>query len=246
MKFWIIIFAIILLWGCKQERKTFILVSKDNHSNIEKWLHKADPTLNIREFYTIPTDSMEFYLSKTEAIVLGGGEDVHPSMYRHEEYLNVCGDIDLFRDSIEQILIRRAFSNKLPLLGICRGEQILNAVSGGTLIPDIPTFLQTKINHRSKSDSDHVVIFTDNSWLKDLLHCDSIWVNSRHHQCIGEVAPGFVVGATAPDGIIESIRYADTLQQPFIAGVQWHPEGLFDEPSMKIASFLLSKISNKK
>lgn len=235
--------VIVLLWGCQPDDNVFILVSKDSHSSIEKWLHKADRSLEIREFYGIPTDSMDFYLSKADAIVLGGGEDVHPAMYRHEEYLPACEEMDLFRDSIEQVLIRYAFSHKLPLFGICRGEQILNAATGGTLTPDIPSFLHSTINHRAKSDSDHVVIFSQDSWLKSALQCDSIWVNSRHHQCVDTVAPGFVVAATSPDGIVESIRYADTLQQPFIAGVQWHPEGLLDEPSMKIARLFLSKIN---
>jgi len=240
MRFWSIIIAIALLWGCHSEKKTLILVSKDNHSNIQKWLHKTDSTLDIREFYMIPNDSMNYYLLKADAIVLGGGEDIHPSMYGHNEYLGVCGEIDLFRDSIEQLLIHQSFRNKIPLFGICRGEQILNGATGGTLIPDIPSFLHTSINHRAESDSDHVVIFAENSWLKNLLKSDSVWVNSRHHQCIDKVAPGFIVAATAPDGVIESIRYADTLQQPFIAGVQWHPEGLLDEPSMKIAKLFLS------
>jgi putative glutamine amidotransferase len=240
MKFWSIIVAITLLWGCHSEKETLILVSKDNHSNIEKWLHKVNSTLNIREFYTVPKDSMDIYLSKADAIVLGGGEDVNPAMYGHKEYLTACEEMDLFRDSIEQVLIKYAFAHKMPLLGICRGQQILNAATGGTLIPDIPTYIHSNINHRVVPDSAHLVLFPDKSWVKILLKSDSLWVNSHHHQCVDRVAPGFEVAATAPDGVIESIRYSDTLQQPFIAGVQWHPEGLLDEPSMKIARLFLS------
>jgi gamma-glutamyl-gamma-aminobutyrate hydrolase PuuD len=240
MRIWGIIIAILLLWGCQTTDKRLILVSKDNHSNIEKWLHKVDSTLDIRVFYTISRDSMDFYLSKADAIVLGGGEDVNPSMYGHKEYLTSCEKMDLFRDSIEQVLINYAFAHRLPLLGICRGEQILNASTGGTLIPDIPTYRPSTIKHRNESDSAHIVLFTDKSWLKAVLCCDSICVNSHHHQSVDAVAPGFEVTAKSPDGIIESIRYSDTLKQPFIAGIQWHPEALLDEPSMKIARLFLS------
>ncbi len=240
---WLIIALLMgVLLSCAKEQERLILVSKDSQRRIEKWLLQADSTLIIREFYTTPKDSMVYFLKKAFAIVLGGGEDIHPSIYGHQEYIEVCGEIDLFRDSIEQVLIRHAFAKKLPLLGICRGHQLLNAASGGTLIPDIPSFLVSKIDHRIQKDSAHVVYFPENSWLKIQLGYDSLWVNSRHHQCVDKIAPGFQVAATSADGVVESVQFADTLQYPFMVGVQWHPEGLLDAPSMRIAELFIRKI----
>lgn len=243
MKYFNLVLIAIFFFGCERQSDSVILISKDSDQRIEKWFHQIDTTLNIREFYSIPSDSMNYFLNLASGIVIGGGEDIHPSIYGKEEFVEVCGAFDLFRDSIELVLINYAMKEKLPLLGICRGQQILNAANGGTLIPDIPSFLETKINHRSDSDSAHAVILTKNSCLQNVLNCDTIWVNSRHHQCVDKVAPGFIVSAISPDGVIESIELTDSLQNNFTVGVQWHPESLLDESSMKIARFFLTKVS---
>lgn len=232
--------ALVFLSSCRQFETSFILISKDSSQRIENWLLKSDSTLHIREFYTIQTDSMDWFLDHAVGVVIGGGEDIHPSIYGKEEYVEVCGAFDLFRDSIEMVLINHALQNKVPLLGICRGHQIMNASQGGTLIPDIPTFTTTNINHRSQSDSAHYVLSLKGSWL-DELDLDTIWVNSRHHQCVSELSPLFSLAAFAPDGIIESLQISDTLIHPFAVGVQWHPEGLLDAPSMKIAEKFISE-----
>ncbi|MDA3928326.1 MAG: gamma-glutamyl-gamma-aminobutyrate hydrolase family protein [Prolixibacteraceae bacterium] len=148
---------------------------------------------------------MNFFLEHASAIVIGGGEDIHPSIYGKNEYVEVCGAFDLFRDSIEILLINYALYNKVPLPGICRGHQIMNALTGGTLIPDIPSFLETNIQHRSNSDSAHVILFSTNCYLNQL-ELDTLWVNSRHHQCVDQLSPKFNAIAFSPDNIVESIQ----------------------------------------
>ena len=126
-------------------------------------------------------------------------------------------------------------------MGICRGNQIINASSGGTLIPDIPSFIESAVDHNNKLDSAHIVIGLKGSWLSDIGE-DTLWVNSRHHQCVDEVSPLFSPAAYSPDGVIESIQIPDSLLHPFAVGIQWHPEGLLDSPSMKIANLFISKV----
>jgi len=239
--FFIALFSVV---ACSSPSESFILLSKDSSNRISNWLKKEDSSIVTREFYTLPIDSMDYFLERAKAIVIGGGEDVHPSVYGKEEYVEVCGAFDEFRDSIEMVLIKHALLNKKPLLGICRGHQIINAVNGGTLIPDIPSFSQTTINHRSDRDSAHVIICMKDSWLS-ALNIDTLWVNSRHHQCIDELSPLFSPAAYSPDGIIESIQIADTLLHPFAVGVQWHPEGLHDKASAQIAKLFLNKINRE-
>lgn len=238
----ILFLFLLLIFSCSKEKHTFVLISKDSHSRIEQWLHKSDPNIITREFYSIPVDSMDFFLVKADGIVLGGGEDIHPSVYGKEEYVEVCGEFDLFRDSIEMLLIHHAMAKNIPLLGICRGHQMLNAANGGTLIPDIPSFLTSQIIHNSNSDSAHLVLVDRNSWLYKATGEDTLWVNSRHHQCVDELAPGFKIVAKATDGIVESIQITPSEKGGFVAGIQWHPEGLQDIQSMKLADYFLKII----
>jgi len=240
----ILILTLLLIFGCSNEKQIIVLISKDSHSRIEKWLHKADPTIVTREFYSIPVDSMDYFLVKADGIVIGGGEDIHPSVYGKKEYVEVCGEFDLFRDSIEMVLIQHAMAKNIPLLGICRGHQMLNAANGGTLIPDIPSFLNSTIVHNSMSDSAHLVLVDRNSWLYEATGEDTLWVNSRHHQCVDELALGFRIVAKATDGIVESIQITPSEKGGFVAGIQWHPEGLLDIPSMQLADYFLEIISS--
>lgn len=243
-----LIVILICLWffiSCTPNKEAFILISKDSSNRIEKWLHKANNAITTREFYSIPNDSMDYFLELADGVVIGGGEDISPLIYGKPEYEEVCGEHDLFRDSIEMVLIHYALSMKVPLLGICRGQQMINACNGGTLTPDIPSFLETQIVHNSKSDSAHVVIIDHDSWLFEATGRDTLWVNSRHHQCVNQLAPGFKSVAFAPDGIIESIQIINDKDGGFAAGVQWHPEGLLDIPSMQLATYFLKKIATK-
>ena len=240
MKTRFILFSLILLLsGCKKIPSTLIIVSKDSHHNIEKWLTSIDPTLTVREFYFVSKDSPEFFLSAADGIVIGGGEDVHPALYGKPMYVELCGETDISRDSIETILIRHALQNAIPILGICRGQQIINAVEGGTLIPDLPTFNPGPIQHRNKSDSAHQVIAEPGSWLAEMTGRDAFWVNSRHHQAVDDVSDNFTISAYSTDSIIESIEIRKDLDHPFAVAVQWHPENQYNLLSDRIGKLFI-------
>jgi putative glutamine amidotransferase len=185
---------------------------------------------------------MEYFLLRADGIVIGGGEDVNPALYGKPEYLEVCGKVDDFRDSIEGVLIRFAFNNGIPLLGICRGQQMINVVAGGTLIPDLPTYKPGPIVHRNESDSAHTIYAESGSWLAGLIGQDTVWVNSRHHQSVDEVSQKFRIAAFAPDGVIESIEIKPGEDHPFAIAVQWHPESLYDSLSFSIGRLFLASI----
>lgn len=234
---------IIILFSCQKPKEKLILVSKDSHSNIEHWLKAIDTDINIRVFYDIPKDSMLYFLKQASGIIIGGGEDVNPLQYNKPEYVSVCEAPDNFRDSIEILMIDFAMQNKISLLGICRGQQIINVAGGGTLIPDIPSFKpQSKIAHRFANDSAHQILIVNNSWLEKQIKHNITWVNSHHHQAVGEIAPNFKVSAYAPDSIIESIEIKDKNIHPFAIGIQWHPETLNDNLSKQIGVLFLSKL----
>lgn len=167
-------------------------------------------------------------------LLLTGGEDVAPSLYgeaKHPATVEVAPE----RDEFEMALTREARRQGLPIFAICRGVQLLNVACGGTLVQDIPTQVENALPHsftvppHKPFDYAHDVWVDDNSLLAKLMAerlsgSDSCAVNSRHHQAIKDVAPGFKVVATAPDGIVEAIE--DPAAR-FCLGVQWHPENFW-------------------
>ncbi len=246
MKKLLVFLSFVVFFSC-QKKELHILISKDYENMIHNWLQQADENIITHEFYSLPIDSLEHYLNKADGMVLGGGEDVNPKLYDKPDYDSLCEDYDNYRDSIEVLMIQFAMDNKIPIFGICRGQQLLNVVNGGTLIPDIPTFkTKSLLNHRIKTTYAHRVIAVSDSWLANSFYVDTFDVNSRHHQAVDKLAPGFVVAAFAPDSVIESIILADSLRHPFAAAVQWHPEGLTDTLSFNIARYFINQVKESK
>jgi putative glutamine amidotransferase len=167
-------------------------------------------------------------------LMLTGGDDVSPQLYgEHKHPATVDGAPE--RDEFEIALVREARRIGLPIFAICRGMQVMNVACGGTLVQDIPTQVDNALDHAFKVpahksfDYAHDVWVETNSLLAKLMAerlngSDSCAVNSRHHQAVKTVAPGFRVVATAPDGIIEAIEDPAAV---FCLGVQWHPENFW-------------------
>lgn len=243
MKKWILLFSVLFLISHYQTvAQTVILISKDKSENIKKWLLQSDSTIVTKEFYFLAPDSQQYYLTKSNGIVIGGGEDINPSLYKKEDLISDCGKIDNYRDSIEYVLIQHAMKNKKPILGICRGQQILNVATGGSLIVDIPKTGKTTMQHSQPGiDSVHWVLIDKNSWLQNTTHLDSVMVNSSHHQAVDKVSPHFKVTAHSSDGIIEAIEWKDK-SHPFAAAIQWHPERLYNQASRNMSLSFVKKV----
>jgi putative glutamine amidotransferase len=141
-------------------------------------------------------------------------------------------EIDAARDRYELALARAALDRDVPVLAICRGAQVLNVAGGGTLIQDLPAVMPSAIRHsitEPRNAIAHDVVVSAGTKLAGLLGVDRtadrrVPVNSRHHQSVRQAAPGFVVSAAAPDGVVEAIERPDAA---FCVGVQWHPENFW-------------------
>ena len=169
-----------------------------------------------------------------DGLLLTGGGDVAPSRYGEEPHPSV-EHVDLVRDEFEIGLIAEARARNLPILAICRGMQVLNVACGGTLVQDIPTQLKGALEHKLAVPPHQAYALAHELWLdKDTLlsqlmrerlsDADACDVNSRHHQALKQIASGFDVSATAPDGVVEAIE--DPAAR-FCLGVQWHPENFW-------------------
>lgn len=222
-------------------------------SNYINWLKAVDADLEIVELSGLSAQEALRALDGIDGLILSGGADVDPIRYKREDLRPIC-EIDEERDIMEFALIARARELRLPVLGICRGMQILNIAYGGTLIADIPTQYTTTTEHRSnravKTDAKHGVRFEPASYLfSDVLAAEGE-VNSAHHQCVGTLAPDFKPAAYAVDGIIEALEWNETSrsQRPFLFAVQWHPERLaYGNPmSLSIAKRFLREVAADK
>ena len=181
-----------------------------------------------------PSSSVEEALAGVDGLLLTGGGDVEPSRYGESPHPSVT-DVEPARDEFELALVAAARRRDLPLFAICRGAQVLNIAAGGTLVQDIPSQIPGALNHslvvplHQSYDLAHEVWVEKDSLLAKLMGdrlvgSDTCEVNSRHHQAVKSVAPGFRVSATAPDGVIEAIE--DPAAR-FCLGVEWHPENFW-------------------
>jgi putative glutamine amidotransferase len=226
----ILSFLAIAISGCQHSEKPTILISKANVTIFQDWLSQADNNLDFINMYGISHDSIEYFLSHSSGMILSGGTDINPALYGKKDEIEKCEGIDDRRDTLEIRMIHYAMANKIPLLCICRGHQMLNVVNEGTLIPDIPSDYDTIINHRGKQ-SNHWVTLVPGTMLYGICRTAGDTVNSSHHQAVKDVAVSFRAVAFAEDGLVEAIELADTAVHPFILGVQWHPERMsFENP----------------
>ncbi len=181
-------------------------------------------------------ESIARLVNTCAGFLLTGGQDVSPSVYGQARQ-DVCEECCPARDEMEKRLLTEAIRADRPVLGICRGIQILNAVLGGSLYQDLPGEHPSAVAHRMQPPYDraaHTVALAEDTPLRRALGgAAEIGVNSCHHQAVRELAPSLKVMAAAPDGIVESVWMPG---KRFVWAVQWHPEFSHraDENSRKI------------
>ena len=162
-------------------------------------------------------------------VLITGGVDIDPSLY-HESPHEKLGEIDELRDRFEMALVKEAISRKLPLMGICRGSQIINVALGGSLYQDIHSQVPDALNHtvnENRSEPAHRIDIVDKkSHLFEIIKQECAEVNSTHHQAIKSLGDNLRAVSYAPDGIIEAIEHSC---YPFLLGVQWHPEDMIEK-----------------
>lgn len=163
---------------------------------------------------------------KLDGILITGGNDVNPLLY-NERIGKKTGHIDNSRDRCEMALAKFGVENNIPILGICRGLQILNVSLGGTLYEDLPSsgFELHTILTNQRNEGTHYVKIEKNSPLSQIVGSDDLLVNSFHHQAVRDLAPALKKMAVSEDGVIEA---AYMTEASFIMAFQWHPEMMYD------------------
>lgn len=225
------VIIIILFISCSEERTIKIALSKGKGSpSYEKygqWLKSINNNIECIDLYFLDLDSAMKVLDECDGLLLTGGPDVHPGRYNKIEDTSRCV-IDEKRDTLEFALIRKALDMKIPLLGICRGQQILNVALGGSLIVDIPEDIGDKVIHRCDVPDScfHQIKIAQNTLMYHLVNMKEGITNSNHHQAINIIADKLIASSTTEDGIIESIEWKEKKGNQFLIAVQWHPERL--------------------
>jgi len=197
-----------------------------------------------------PLEKLESFLQEMDAFIFQGGSDLSPKSYQQEHLDKVKWPGDYQRDCYELAIFDFAFKRKRPILGICRGAQLMNTYFGGTLFQDLSIQRPSDIVHRSKEIYDknaHMIEINKGALLHQIYGeelCQQ--VNSVHHQGIDLLGKGLQVEAVCKeDGLIEAISYEDP-SHPFTLGVQWHPEfwraipGTRDDPQELVRALLQS------
>ena len=163
------------------QKKTIVLSVYQSQNTYKNWISKKNKK-KIHVVEAISCSNIDSLLLVADGIILTGGEDINPDFYGHPEYLDVCGKINHKRDTIEKKLFDFALQNKIPLLGICRGMQMTNVALGGTLIPDIPTYIGKEVSHRGSGKTEHLVNIKNKENRLFPETKASFIVNSNHHQ----------------------------------------------------------------
>ncbi|MDP3437187.1 MAG: gamma-glutamyl-gamma-aminobutyrate hydrolase family protein [Bacteroidales bacterium] len=175
---------------------------------------------------TLDPAIMAQMLDRVDGLIMTGGEDIDPLKWFGEEPVPGMGEIVPARDSFDIALIRMAVGRGMPLLGICRGHQLLNVAFGGTLYQDIPSQVKgSSVKHSQKAPryyGTHTINIEKGSLLNKQIGLEKVAVNSYHHQAVKDVAPGFKVTARSVDGIVEAMEKIGSTK---VFSVQFHPEG---------------------
>ena len=181
-----------------------------------RWVELNDPKQAVQDALTC------------DGLLLPGGGDMDPKFYGQER-IPACGEPNLLRDAAEPLLLRAFLAADKPVLGICRGIQVMNAVLGGDLYQDIKPF--EHLPHNGHWAKVHTVTVRRGTLLSRILGQDTVLVNSQHHQAADRIAPKLEIAALSEDGIVEALEKPDA---HFCLGVQWHPEWLSDaDPAMQ-------------
>lgn len=207
-------------------KNTGLTRSDRNFHNYTKWLEENNFPYIVMDWEKNNFDDIKICSS----LMLTGGADIFPEFYNDWEDGNNREDYIPDRDGFEFKLLDYALENNYPVLGICRGLQLINCRLNGSLINDIET-VRNK-NHRKISDTEdryHNVNINRNSLLYEITGEESGMINSSHHQSIDRVGEGLRVSAKAADGIIEAVEWKEKNGKPFLLAVQWHPERMLDK-----------------
>lgn len=220
--------------------KIGVTFSESNYHNYPRWVKGNDETIEIIELSYDKNNLQDVVIY--DAVVFTGGIDMDP--IEKIDYANAPNEFNLNRDLFEMAVLAKALKEQKPILGICRGLQLINVFKGGTLHLDNGE-TKNKIHKKETEDKKHLIQVEKNSLFHSIVKQDFGEVNSAHHQSIDKLGTDLKAVAHTEDGVIEVIESANPEKQ-FLLAVQWHPERMSDLESpfsKNIRKTLLEKIS---
>ncbi|MFQ5652886.1 MAG: gamma-glutamyl-gamma-aminobutyrate hydrolase family protein, partial [bacterium] len=169
--------------------------------------------------------------NRVDGLIFSGGGDFAPEVYGGKPHPSISR-VDPERDTFELSLAKHALAREKPVLGICRGFQLLNIVSGGDLLADVPEKYGQRVAHRNEcgGQTEHEVELSPESRLAQITGHTRISVVSKHHQALDRIAPGWEVVARADDGVVEAL---EAKNHPWMTAVLWHPELALRDPNQR-------------
>lgn len=183
------------------------------------------------------------YINSIDGLILSGGPDIDPSLYGQQPKEGLK-DTVIKRDQFELKLLKYALKTNTPVLGICKGIQLINVFFGGQLYQDLGNEWESKINHcgsfKDKTKVIHEVTFQEESELFKIFKTNKIKVNSFHHQGISIVGDDLIPIAFSEDQLVEGVIYK---KSPYILGIQWHPEMMFEnhKEQLNLMKYFINK-----
>ncbi len=199
----------------------------------------------ISVFLPNNVNAINQYLSIVDGLLVTGGDfDINPKIYGQQK-INSSIKTKNNRTDFEFKITKKAIQKKIPVLGICGGQQLINVVLGGTLIQHIPDMINTRIKHEQPNPRDkpsHFVHIKKKSLLFNFVKKSKMYVNSAHHQAVDKLGKDLVASAFSEDGIIEAIELKTS---SFCLGVQWHPEFLIDKTDINILKSLITSAKKR-
>jgi len=232
------------------KKKIGLSFTATNYPNYWQWFDENDLD-NSFELVTLSFEENNLEdMLQCDGFILTGGVDVHPSFYKgDEQYQNMPGTFQPERDNFESNIYRHAKQLQLPILGICRGQQLVNILEGGRLIQDLGEE-KNQVHRKLEADKKHPIQIAASSLLHSISGVESGEVNSAHHQCIDPLFLPTSLKAVAfsEDQTIEAIEYSDATKKGFMLCVQWHPERMEKKEtnplSINIKKAFLDAINN--
>ena len=196
------------------------------YENYPKWIKGDRSDIEIVKLSAAQNNLQD--VETCHGIIFSGGVDIHPKFYGKitEDYYKAPDVFDIARDEFELAVFNRTQELKKPVLGICRGLQLINVALGGSLVLDLETAGKEDHTRHGMTDGIHDVTVLKNSLLFECVQALTGTVNSAHHQSINKIAPVLKITAYSPDMVAEAAEYKDRENKPWMMLVQWHPERL--------------------
>lgn len=233
----VILILVVLVAGCRQQEAPALRIAlskgipDSSYANYYRWIDFYDSTAICTDMYGMPLDSALMLFEGCSGLILTGGTDADPALYGKPGEVGRCWPVDPKRDSLEIALFNAAVQAGKPILGICRGEQMINVACGGSLIVDIPTDFDTVVEHQCDDylKCFHSVTVESGTLLHSVTGVYVGEVTTNHHQGVDRIGKDLRAASHASDGLIEAVEWSDTAGKAFMLGVQWHPERMAPE-----------------